>query len=245
MKIPVTNLLVVTCFFAFASKNLIAQSNISDSAFYSAAVHNTISIYHSTVGDQSALLNGRLNAPYPFPFKEGDPYFETNKFRIGTVTYDSILYENVMLLYDELGELLTTLAPYGRMQFISEKVQAFSISGSQFVRIEKDTLNPMPTGFYQQLYNGKTAILKKNQKSVREVLESAEGVIRFIDEKPNFYLKKGSRFSAVKTKAELFKLMQDHKKEVQQFIKKNGLNVKNDQQNTIVKVAEYYDQITR
>jgi hypothetical protein len=244
MKMPVTKMLLATLLIANTQNSAKAQNNLSDSAFYSAAVYNTLSLYHQTVGDQSALLNGRLNAPYPFPFREGDPYFETSKFRTGTVTYDGILYENVLLLYDELGELLTTLAPYGRMQFISEKLQGFSIAGSRFVRIEKDSINPMPTGFYQQLYNGNTAILKKNQKTIKEVLESAEGVIRFIEEKQYFYLKKGDRFYAIRTKSELFTLMQDHKKEVQQFIKKNDLNVKNDRQNTLVKVAEYYDQIS-
>lgn len=245
MKLPVTNILLATCLLAYFPITSSSQPNLSDSAFYNQAIYHTVSVYHQSIGDQSGLLNGRLNAPYIFPFREGSPYFETSKFRNGSVVYDGVLYENVLLLYDELAGLLTGLIPNGRMQFITEKVDRFNVDGSHFIHVDKDSLHPMPTGFYQILYNGKTTVLKKNQKAVREVLESSEGTIRFVDEKLHFYLKKGPSFYLVRSKSELFELLQDHKKEVQQFIKKNGLNVKKDQQNTLVKVAEYYDQLTR
>jgi len=220
------------------------QDSQADSSFYKAANENVLKIYLSDIKEQSGLLNGRMNIPYPFHFESGSPYFESEKFMNGDVVYDGVPYSDIPILYDQISTMIIMLAPYGRLQLTSEKVERFTLPGHHFLRLEKDTLNKMTNGFYEQLYEGKIIVLKKVEKTIKEDLQSGV-VLRYIVQKDSYYLKDGNGYHPVKKKGEILDVLHDHKQELQQFIKKNKLKFRKDMSNAIVQVAGYYDQLTR
>ena len=61
----------------------------------------------------------------------------------------------------------------------------------------------------------------------------------------NYYIKKDGRYYSFQKKKNIFEILADHKKEIQQFAKNNKLSFKNDADNMLVKIAAYYDQLTR
>ena len=234
---------VLLCEFLLSHKAT-AQLNLDDSTYYQTAVDNTLKVYHSAIKEQSAIFNGRMNVPYMVHFETGSPYFENEKFVTGKLVYDDVVYDDIELLYDQLNPSVTTLVPAGRLQLASEKIRSFSIAGHNFVRLQKTSSNKITTGFYEQVYAGKSGVFKKVEKSLREELQTGE-VLRYIDEKVLYYVKRGEEYYVIKRKSELLKLFSDKKQQLQQYIRQNKLKFKNNMANTLVQVAAYYDQLSR
>jgi hypothetical protein len=243
-KWPVVTIPLFFCGL-FITQSSGAQSNKDDSSFYRSAIDNSIAYYHDNIREQNSLFNGRMNMPYGFQFEGGIPFFQSSQFVNGDLVYDGLLFKDVPLLFDQLSNYLITLAKLGRLELINEKVERFTISGHEFVRLINDSLNNIATGFYEQLYHRKSEVLLKAKKEIREDLVSGTGVIRYVDQKEFYFIRKDDRYYEVKRKKDILNLFGSHKKEIQQHIKKDKLNFKKDMPNALVRVAAFYDQLTR
>jgi hypothetical protein len=245
MKCGLLSFSLVTALFS--SIAALAQSNTDDSTFYQSAISQTLAIYYKQVGDQSQIYNGSLYTGYEFKFREGTPYFFSDNFSDGSVIYDGVTYDRLSMLYDDLKELLIIRDQGYWLQLVSERISGFTIFNHQFVRLVMDSAhnNLAGTGFYEVLYPGNSMALKKTFKKIREDLSTAEGVLRYVDETHDYFIKNGNTYRRVKTKKELLDILADHKKEVQQFMRKNRLKYRKDPENTLVKTAAFYDQLTK
>jgi hypothetical protein len=231
----------------FLSGGASAQSQQEDSIFYQAALAHTIAVYYNQLGDQSQLFNGSLYPGYDFKFREGSPYFLTDKFTNGYVVYDGIQFDSLSLLYDDLMRVLVYKSDGFVLQFVSERISEFMVSGHHFVRLKADNANPgLPeTGFYEVLYPGRSCVLKKSFKKTRELPSVYEGLLHYVDESTEYFIRTGSGYRRANSKREVFEVFKDHKKEIQQYMKKNKLKYSADKENTLIEVAGYYDQIAK
>jgi hypothetical protein len=227
-----------------SSHTLSAQSQQEDSIFYQSALSHTISVYYDQLGDQSRLFNGSLYAPIELTFQKGSPYFLIDKASSGSVVYDSIFYPNLAVFYEDYRQYLVVVDHAFQLQLRNEKVSSFTIADHHFEYVFSDNLNKgIPvSAFYEVLYNGRSRILKHTSKKIREVLSTNE-LRRYMDEFDDYYIRGRNEFTIVNSKRELLNFMNDHKKEIQRFIRKNKLDFKNDKDNTLSQVAAYYDQI--
>lgn len=242
--------LAFSLFLSFSTSEVIAQLSTDDSIFYQKAVNNTIALYYQSAGDQSGLYNGSQYAGYPFAFKdEAHPFFRTNLFSTGSVVYDNILYTDAQLLYDEAGDVLIFRDTAHRLQLISDRISRFTVLDNSFIRIEKDsnTRAIINTGFYNLLYEGgDIQVLKKEVKNIREdIRNNYDGVIRYIEVKKYYYIKKNNLYYPVKNKKTILEIFKNRKKEIQQYIKSTKLSFKNDRDNMLKRAAAYYEQITK
>ncbi|MEP7111254.1 MAG: hypothetical protein ABI760_24880, partial [Ferruginibacter sp.] len=128
----------------------------------------------------------------------------------------------------------------------SEKVYSFNLFNSDFIRLVRDSVKNYleSSGFYNLLYNGKVCLLKKQIKNIREVLTNIE-ILRYADQKDHYFIKKDERIYKISSRKDLFKLMGDGKKAVQQFIKANKLSYRRDRQNMLTKATAYYDSLKK
>jgi hypothetical protein len=244
--LPFYKYILVTCFL-FPALYTIAQSNEADSLLYTNAKQHAISLYHEFMAPETGLFNGSQYISYAQTIQEGIPFFESAGFNKGSVFYNGVLYENIPLQYDLVkGELITIVSSSNyNIRLINDKIAGFSLLNHQFVRLVKDSNDKViKTGFYEVLYNGNIAAYKKQSKIIGEDLSS--GKLRtFIVESKSFYLKKGNSYFTITSKGSLLAVLKDRKKDVQDFIKKNKLNVRNDKDNALPKIAAYYDTITK
>ena len=234
---------------SFPAATIVAQLSTDDSTFYRKAINNSIAAYYNSTGDQSRLYNGTQYPGYPFTFKEGIPFFYSDKPDMGSIVYDGLLYENVLLQYDELGGMVVMQDRAHHILFRNELVSQFSIFNNTFIRIVKDSASRVlyETGYYNLLYHGKTIqVLGKEVKKVREQIQSsAEGIWRLIDTKNYFYIRKDNNYYEVEGKKGLLRVYADHKKELQQFIKSNKLSFRKNPEDMLVKASEYYDRLIK
>lgn len=222
------------------------QSNADDSSAFQTAVANTISIYYNQLGDQSGLYNGRLYARYDFPFAVGSPYFLSSDFNDGSIIYSGVLYTHVPILFDELREQVVTRDHGYGLQLVNERISEFSLLGHRIIRVVGDSLNEnsLATGFYDLLYSGKSSVLRKSRENMQEKLTNTE-ILRIIVTHEDYLIRIGVNYQKVNSKRELLDIMSDHRKQIQQFIKKNRLHYRRDTANTLIKTAAFYDQLSK
>ncbi|MEP6845466.1 MAG: hypothetical protein ABI861_05660, partial [Panacibacter sp.] len=60
-----------------------------------------------------------------------------------------------------------------------------------------------------------------------------------------FYLQKNNTFFTITSKRTLLGVLNDRKKEIQEFIKKNKLDIRKDKDNALSKIAAHYDEISK
>jgi hypothetical protein len=127
----------------------------------------------------------------------------------------------------------------------NEKISNFKIRDHVFNRIVKDnqSKNLVSTGFYEQLYSGRTTVFKKTVKAIQQKTDVNDGVLRFIDQKTYFYLYTSRGYFQINNKADVIEALADHKNQVKDFIGSNNLSYKKDPDDFLVKVAAYYDTL--
>ena len=247
MKLANTITIVFSVNLFIASINARAQDQ--DSAVFAASIHKAVSVYHHFLTPETGLYNGLEYVPFGYQIKNGDPFWLSSKFNTGSVTYDGVLYENVSLLYDLVKQVVIVNQPiyYYNVQLISEKVSSFSLLGHNFIRLEEDSAgkSPIRTGFYDVLYHGRINLLKRIDRKINEELTTSEGIIRTIDERINYFIQQNSQFYTVNSKGELLDILNNRKKELNQFIKKNKLNFRKDKENSLIKTIAYYNEISQ
>jgi hypothetical protein len=239
-----TAFLLTICLLFFPGSKMIAQDKTTPDSFYHKAVANSIALHHHAFGKGSSLYNGSRYPAFPFRFKEGHPFFNSAVPSYGAVTYDGTRYDSVLMRYDEVREVLLIGLQAENIQLVSPKVDSFELFDASFVRLTKDSTNDaLPgTGFYQVLYRGRSTLLKKQVKTVREVLGINE-LLMYVDTKQHYYISLNDQVYGVNNKHAFFDLLGQRKKEVQQFIKANQLNFQKDREEFLVKATAYYDSL--
>ncbi len=245
MKLPgaTSFLLLISCFLA-PPFFVAAQSPAEDSLFYQKATDNLVSRYHQAIKDQSGLYNGIQYGGYTFVFREGHAFFDNDKMGMASLVYDGVLYQQVMLQYDEIQEAVIIEDASLRIQLLNERLSKFSVFNNTFVRIVKDSSSNalLNTGFYNVLYDGKNSLLKKEVKTIREDI-TTDKIIYYVDVHRYHYIKKAAAYYAVNSKKNVLSILGDKKKDIQQYIRKNKLSFRKDRDNMLVKVMAYYDQL--
>ncbi|MBK8089412.1 MAG: hypothetical protein IPK31_16580 [Chitinophagaceae bacterium] len=154
----------------------VAQSSQADTFFYKKAIENTVLLYHKQMGNQRGVFNGVSYYGYTFPFEEGHPYFSSGNPEQGSIVYDSIFYPDVLLSYDEVAGVVVLHQSNLLIQLLSNRISRFEILAHNFIHITEDELvqPAIKPGFYELLYEGKSALIKRKQKRSKTFSELKE-----------------------------------------------------------------------
>ena len=224
---------------------VIAHAQKADTAFLKASVGNMVSLYSSSIGGQTILYTG---SEYGTPQTRDDqhPFFLSDDWIFGTVSYRGQDYENVPLLYDIRADQLVTENYYNAEEIVlvSEKLGEFTIDVHRFIRIQNEDVGySLPaTGFYQVLYDGPSRTLARHQKTLTEDIESHAVKIGY-DEKTRYFIFRGGGYVIIRSRRALLNAFHDQKAALKQFLKKNKLYFRKDPANTLTKVVPYYDTL--
>ena len=211
------------------------------------AVAGAIMVFHQSAGLQSQLYNGRTHIGYP-PNMLGSAYYLSNDAQLGAVEYDHILFEQVPLWYDEVREKLVVrhFNVVSTFELWSERVSRFWIGTHPFIRLVQQTGNTAhapATGFYEVLASGKLDLLARRKKLLTDVIENLE-VKKRVENNESFFARMNGTYYSVNNQRSLLSLINDKKKQVQQYMKKNGWKFRRDPENYLIKAVTYYNQST-
>lgn len=225
------------------SPAVISQNKTDDSVSFQSAYAKSIEVYHKAIYPSTTLYNGAKYTGYPFPFKEGQPYFVSAVTSEGNIEKGGVVYKNVRFLFDIVRERLIVFNPEGEAILITnDQVNSFSIHNYHFVSVRNEN-SSIRNGYYALLYDGTVKVLWKPWKVIRSVIEQSSEQ-RYIDERNQYYLKQGERYYPVSGKRDVLRILKDRKQELQQLIRKEDLSFRrNEIAKSLTRIAGYYDQL--
>lgn len=232
------------CFILILTAFHVRAQSHSDTLFLNIAITNNIQRYEQIIGGQTALNKG---SQYKQPAQSEDeqhPFFESNDWVYGSVTYDHQKYDNVPLLFDITKDKVITENYYNasEMELVKEKVLQFTIGNHNFVKMDHPTL-PKP-GFYELLYNGPTSVVAKKQKVIRETITMQEIEISF-DERFRYFIYRNGAFFQVRSKGSLLKLLGDKKSSMKEYVKPYKMLFKTDFETALKRAVAHYDSLNK
>jgi hypothetical protein len=224
------------------SQNVTAQI-VDDSTSHKSA-SNMIDVYYQALGEQSPLYNGSEYIEYPFTFEEGHPFFGSPTWVNGNINFDGLTFHEVPMAYDIIKDqvVIKDFRKAFNIVLPSNKIEQFTISGHTFIRLLHDSSNQIKTGFYDQLYNGKIGLFVKREKKIYEkYLDLHTNNVAY--ERNTYYIRKEGIYYIIKNKRTLLNVLKN-KKELQKYLRKNGLRFKNNTEKTMIMAVQYYDLAT-
>ncbi|HVS97665.1 MAG TPA: hypothetical protein VHE54_14325 [Puia sp.] len=209
------------------------------------AYNSALDVYHAYLSPEPGLFRGAEYGTYDFKLRSGNPYFIDKRRHPGTIVYGSVLYEHILLQYDEVKDalILYDASNLFKINLFPELIDRFTMDAHRFIRL-KDSLDPNQprNGFYEVLHEGGITLLKKEKKTIQEDLQSSNTVEYFIEgADTSYYLKKNNLYYPVNNYRSLLRALKDRSRDVRKFIRSNGLSMRLDRENTLLKVTAWYD----
>jgi len=249
MNKPIYLFSAVLLLCAFFARNAWAQTAPGDSSSQQNALNNAVTLYNTSIGIQAPIYTGPEYYFYDPHIKGNGYYMDINGFTKGSVYYDGTLYNNISMLYDINNDDLVVLYPSRVSKFIAikERVKTFDYLGGHFINLNADTLAPggdVKSGYYRQLYNGKSEVLGKYSKTIQTTTSNTNGVENYFSFSKDFYIKKNNVYHSAGSKGSVLDIFKDRKKEIRKFISANDLDFHANPEESLVKVATYYDHLS-
>ncbi|HWZ02543.1 MAG TPA: hypothetical protein VNX40_02970 [Mucilaginibacter sp.] len=231
------------------SKNSFSQDAKTDSSSQQGALNSTLSLFNASIGKQSALYNGTEYTFYD-PIVTGNAYFSDMKaFTPGSVNYNGITFRQVPMLYDIYSDQLVVLLynNFTKFVLVKEKVKSFDYLDHHFINIDADSLannTIIQSGYYDELYNDKLQVLVKRKKDV-QTTSSQTTMEQYYNPVKSYYLRKNNVYYIISSKGSMLDILKDKKKQLQQYIRTSQINFRKDPEEAMVKIASYYDQLSK
>jgi len=223
-----------------AADNMLAQSPADSTR--SVSIRQMIIGGEKALGENSILFSGREYTGYDRQFK-GEPYFISDSMNAGSVWYNGLCFRDIPMLYDILNDNLIILSflKDTRICLASERTDSFRLLGHSFIRILTDSSQPqpIPSGFYDEIYPGKTAVLIRRWKTGIMPIDPGQPP-RYI-QRTAWFIKKKDLYYPVHSKKEFFALLADKRKQVLKYLRSQNLKYRKDPELTMSRAAEYYD----
>jgi len=223
------------------------QEALNDSAFLAQARSQAISLYDDAMNRQLGLYNGREYNPFSENSND-HPYFESEYWEQGSITYYGERYDSVAMQYDLLNDVLV-IEHYDQSGYMAEvllhteKVDHFDLLGHTFFRLSADTAHVLGlrSGFYDLLYDGEHKVFCKRRKLLKERIESGAVKVDFLV-RENFYLVKEGRVYPLKSKKSVLKVLADKRRALNQYVRSEVRDFR-DKEKIFVDLVRYYESL--
>lgn len=216
-----------------------AMAQVNDAiAIKQKAENKAVSIYHSALGSQAHLFSGSEFISYPI-YQGEHQYFKYNDLQESSITYEGLEYKQVSLLYDIVNDdvIVGRYNEQGATKHLKidkNRVSEFSLPGHTFIHIRGNSF--LENGFYEQLYKGNLQVLAKRKKNYKK-----EVVTITFPVGNQYYIYKDGAYHTVKSKGSVLKLLKDHKKELNSYLKANHIIFSQNRERAIAALAKQYD----
>lgn len=157
---------------------------------------------------------------------------DQNKFlfpkdmRSGDIVYDSKTYYDIKMnynIYDDvvLVKLESKLSTH-TFQLISDKIERFKVSNSEYVRIVGNLNENISSGFYEVLLtdeDNEINLLKKHRLKEKKNLNNEVSIYTYRKREGEFVLEKSGELFSVKDRGDFQELFPKHRNEISSFYK--------------------------
>ena len=232
-------LLVSTC------SNAQAQNLYSDINIYSIASIKSINQFNSAMGERQEIYNGPAYELLP-PGNKGSFYFQDKNYCTpAAIKYDGTWYKNIPMMYDVHNDVMVSVLNSSFYILRTDKLSDVIFADHHFMNLATANQLNLPAGFYDMLYSGNSQLIAKRSKVVRDENMGTQGVGYVYEDHTDLYVKRGDRYIEVNSKSALLDILADRKKLLNQYLQDNHINYSNDKEIAAIKLAAYYDSLTK
>jgi hypothetical protein len=194
--------------------------------------------------DKQLLLNGRIWRNQ-YSKAIGDPYFLSDTYLKGSVTFNGQEFSNLDLKYDiKNDELLLQVESHPTIYINKEMVDSFTlVSGNKtynIINTGNDTSGVL-RGYINVLYDGPSSLYVKYIKKLQPL--AVDGRFDLFFQELHVYLRRGTEISAITGKRKFLELLEDKKREVRNYMKSRKLKIMRKDPDTLIPVLKFYDSI--
>jgi len=196
--------------------------------------------YLSTAGSQSVLYYGYQ--PEGHPRAKTHPYLKDEQFSKARLSYNSIVYPEVLLRLDWSRNELIILSPDSHhLILFPENVDYAELHDLRVVYFSSDGLPGCPaSGYYVMLHSGKCKVMEKQTALLK--VEGPPTKYNYIRSK-FFYLFKDGVYYRIRSKRGLLKHLYPYKKELKQFISANKLRFRGNTEEFLTRTVREYEEL--
>ena len=207
-------------------------------------------IYSNTMRDQQQLYNGRQYKEIRLnPLVDrGHPFFGSDKFTYGSLFYNNVLYDSILLLYDILQDQLVTELPNMkfRISLVNEHIRYFQLSHCLFENLDQSDLK-LPTdfepGFYQLLSNGTVPVYAKRVKTLSASNHPTKLQREFLTS-DIFFIRKGNELFRVRNIKSLIAIFDEYEDDLKRYLKQNRIRFSDDLEKALLAAVHFFDTQT-
>ena len=240
--LPVALLCAGTSFFLDVS----AQNSTVDTASRIIALKQVTDFYFHSIAESGLVNYG--NEVMEYADKSiNHPFYYTDEFVTGSMFGYGVIYNSIPLKYDLVHDKLIVLHfnKIFSVEQISERIDRFTISGHEFVRLVPDSSSQseVSAGFYDRIYSGKSvSLFAKRKKIAAERMKEGQSENIF-KERNSYFIKKDNFFHPVSDKSSVLKVLSDKRKELEMFLKKNKIKFNQNREYAMAQLSEQYDRL--
>jgi hypothetical protein len=214
-----------------------------DSALTALSDTAAIASYTNSPAARERLYNGPLYTGYDH-HPQGHPFFIADTLMPASIEYDGVLFPATPVTYDLFKDVLVLHNTRKAIDFqlVPEKIGYFTLAQHKFIYLPADSSTPgLPaTGYYEELYSGKTTALARHLKVIQQG-NAAENLSNY-RQYDFYYLQVAGRYYPIHSEKAMLAALGADKGRVREFIKRSRLKFRKDPAGTLAKVAEYYSQ---
>jgi hypothetical protein len=235
--------LISTLFTGMLPIAVFGQLTPADSIARAGAIQSALVIYHQTLRGNAAVYNG-IEYIDPFAKKRlnGHPYYLSDDWLDGSITYDGRHYESVSLKFNICSNkvLIEHEQTHAVIELIAEKINSFNLGGARFVRLPATGV--IREGFYQLLYEGKSRVLVRRFKTIKETVDQKVMITEFSERARRYFVVNGQTF-AISNRKSALNLFGELKVEIRRYLSDNHIHFRSAPEKALVAMAMYYDSL--
>ena len=219
----------------FSASSIFAQNVVQQHTIDGYALE-----YLQVSGEQSALYYGKQQDRVPFAVNH--PYLQNSQYTKARLSYNNVIYPEVMLRLDLSKDELIIFSPGNRnIVLFPENVDVAELHGYKLIYFRGDSLSGSPSaGYYMLLHSGTCKILKRQTATL--MIDVGTTNYRY-NTTTNFYLFKDDVYQTIRTKRVLLKNLEPYRKELKRFISKNHLQFRKNSDEFFIQTLDEYEKL--
>jgi len=213
---------------------LLAQDAGSQQLIDNAAIE-----FMKVAGSQSALYSG--NQQDLHPSTTNHPYLEEALFTKARLSYNGVIYPEIMIRLDLYRDELIIASPdFRNIVLFPENVDFAELHGRRVIYFLHDSVQGSPsTGYYYLLHSGNCTILEKQTAMLAFGFSQ-----QYYSLSTKFYLYHDGIYYTIRNKMGLLKVLKPHNKELKRFISAHRWRFRRHAEELIINTVIEYEKIS-
>lgn len=199
--------------------------------------------YLQETGDFAHIYSGELEVVYNPFFFENTPYFISQDYVDGEITYRGRHYQEQKIRLDLYKGNLILLTPNTRLGVVltPQHVNEAHIHGRTIIYHAPPKNSGLKTGYYVQLHKGREfQLLWFPTVTVENVTDKVE---RRFTLNQRFFIVRHGVYYQVKNKRSFTRLFPEYKKQINRYAKENRLSFRSDRERSLVQLAQICEEM--